>query len=83
MKISIAQLNYHIGDFTKNVGLITDAIDKAKQEEADIVIFSELSVCGCPPFDLLRRDDFIQNCENAVDVIAKRCNGITAMSGYP
>ncbi|MBP5708524.1 MAG: NAD+ synthase [Bacteroidales bacterium] len=83
MKISIAQLNYLIGDFTKNVELINDAIDKAKKEGADLVLFSELSVCGCPPFDLLKRDYFIQKCENAVDAIAKKCDGITAVIGAP
>jgi NAD+ synthase (glutamine-hydrolysing) len=83
MKISVAQINYHIGNFEKNKGLICDAIKKAKTEKADIVIFSELCVPGYPPLDLLDRIDFIEKCSDTVREIAMQCTGITAIVGSP
>ena len=59
MKIALAQLNYHIGNFEKNTSKIIDQIDKAKSDQVDLIIFSELSVCGYPPQDLLEKKSFI------------------------
>lgn len=83
MRITIAQLNYHIGNFEGNVELICNAISKAKDEESDLIIFSELCISGYPPLDLLDRLDFIERCNNAVTEIADRCRGITAIVGSP
>lgn len=83
MKISIAQLNYHIGNFERNTKLITDTIEKAKEAGSDLVIFSELCVCGYPPLDLLDRFDFVEHCRSAVNEIAQACTGITAIIGSP
>ena len=59
MKIFLAQQNYHIGNFEDNATKIIDGINKAKQVGADLVMFSELSVCGYPPRDFLEFNDFI------------------------
>ena len=59
MRIALAQLNYHIGDFENNISQIKSYIYKAKSLPADVVIFSELAVCGYPPRDFLEFDDFI------------------------
>ena len=83
MKISIAQLNYKIGDFAGNKDLMCKAIDKAKTEGSDLVIFSELCIPGYPPLDLLDRVDFIEKCEQTVNEIASICNGIAAIVGSP
>lgn len=83
MKITVAQLNYHIGNFEKNRNLICDAIEKAKSEGSDLVIFSELCIPGYPPLDLLDRLDFIEKCSSTVSEIAAKCNGITAIVGSP
>jgi NAD+ synthase (glutamine-hydrolysing) len=83
MKISIAQLNYHIGNFARNKDLICNAIKKAKNEAADLVIFSELCIPGYPPLDLLDRLDFIKKCDNTVNEIARECTGILAIVGSP
>jgi NAD+ synthase (glutamine-hydrolysing) len=83
MKISLAQLNYHIGNFARNKELICNAIRKAKHDESDIIIFSELCVPGYPPLDLLDRLDFIEKCNETVKEIAKECTGITAIIGSP
>ncbi len=83
MKITLAQLNYHIGNFDKNKALICDAIRKAKAENADLIIFSELCVAGYPPLDLLDRLDFIEKCNQTVLEISQECKGITAIVGSP
>ena len=83
MKITVAQLNYHIGNFKRNKELICDAIRKAKADGSDLIVFSELSIPGYPPLDLLDRLDFIEKCESTVNEIAGECIGITAIIGTP
>ena len=83
MRITVAQLNYHIGNFKKNVELMTDAIRKARLENADLIIFSELSIPGYPPHDLLEHKDFIDKCKEATETIAHECTGIAAIVGAP
>jgi NAD+ synthase (glutamine-hydrolysing) len=83
MKITVAQLNYHIGNFARNKDLICNAIKKAKAEGSDLIIFSELCIPGYPPLDLLDRLDFIGKCDQTVSEIAKECIGIAAIVGSP
>ncbi|MBW6499766.1 MAG: NAD+ synthase [Bacteroidales bacterium] len=83
MRITLAQLNYHVGNFTRNRELICRAIREAKDQGSDLVIFSELSVSGYPPLDLLDRYDFIRECGITVQKIADECAGITAIVGAP
>ncbi len=83
MKIALAQLNYHVGNFKYNTEKIIDAITKAKQEQCDLIVFSELSVCGYPPLDLLEREEFVEQCLQQIDLIASVCSGIMAIVGCP
>jgi NAD+ synthase (glutamine-hydrolysing) len=83
MKLTIAQLNYHIGNFAGNKNLICKAIHKARSDGSDLVIFSELCIPGYPPLDLLDRLDFIEKCNQTVLEIAKECTGIAAIVGSP
>ncbi len=81
MKIALAQINYHIGNFENNFKKISDAINKAKSEKADLVVFSELAVSGYPPRDFLEFDDFINRCDATIEKIAAECIGIAAIVG--
>lgn len=83
MKIAVAQLNYHIGNFEANEKKIISTIKKAKSANADLVVFSELSVCGYPPRDFLEFEDFIELCEQSIQRIASHCIGIAAIVGSP
>lgn len=83
MKIALAQFNYHVGNLSFNVAKIKNGILRAKSEGADLVVFSELSVCGYPPKDLLLHDGFIRACEEAVKDIAHQCKDIAAIVGAP
>lgn len=83
MRISVAQLNYHIGNFTGNKELICNAIAKARSEGADLVVFSELCIPGYPPLDLLDRVDFVERCLQTIQEVASHCTGIAAIVGSP
>lgn len=83
MKIALAQLNYHIGNFEKNTAKIIQHIEQARSGGADLVVFSELSVTGYYPHDLLERKEFIERAEKAVTEIASCCQGIAAIVGAP
>ncbi|MCF8462067.1 MAG: NAD+ synthase [Flavobacteriales bacterium] len=83
MQIRLSQLNYHIGNFEENVRKIIGEVKSAKADGVDLVVFSELSVCGYPPRDFLEFEDFILRCEKAVAEIATACVGITAIVGAP
>lgn len=83
MKLFIAQQNYHIGNFEANTNKIITAIKEARQQGGDLIIFSELAVCGYPPRDLLEFDDFIEACEHAIDRIRQETKGIAVLVGAP
>ena len=83
MKIALAQLNYHIGNFESNTEKIISAIEKSKTENVDLVVFSELAICGYPPKDLLERKDFIERTQDALQKVAEACTNIAAVVGGP
>ena len=83
MKIALAQINYHIGNFENNTSKIISALEEARSARADIVVFAELAVSGYPPRDFLEFDDFIDRCLTSVDEIASHCKGIAAIVGCP
>ncbi|MEJ6980745.1 NAD+ synthase [Pedobacter sp. P351] len=83
MKIALAQLNYHIGNFESNTKKIIGAINEAKQKGADLVVFAELAICGYPPRDFLEFSEFIELCEDAVKQIAAACSDIACILGVP
>lgn len=83
MKISIAQQNYHIGNFEENTRKIIAAIEAAKKEGAELIIFSEMSVCGYPARDFVEFSDFIDKCYQAIDLICKHADTIAVLIGSP
>ncbi len=83
MKISVAQLNYHIGNFEGNLAKMLDAVAQAKNEQADLICFSELATTGYPPRDFLEFDDFIRKAEETVQELAKAAHGIAIVVGSP
>ncbi|HET6557627.1 MAG TPA: NAD+ synthase [Prolixibacteraceae bacterium] len=83
MKIAIAQLNYHIGNFDLNTRKIIDCIEQSKEQGADLVVFSELSITGYYPHDLLERKEFVEQSLAAIDKVAQYCVGIAAIVGGP
>jgi NAD+ synthase (glutamine-hydrolysing) len=83
MKIFLAQQNYHIGNFESNTQKIIHAIETAKQEGGDLIVFSELSVCGYAPRDFLEFEDFIAKSYAAIDIIKEHADTIGILIGAP
>lgn len=83
MKIALAQQNYHIGNFEDNTRKIIEGIEWAKKQGAELVLFSELCVCGYPPRDFLEFDDFISKSYQAIDTIKQHADSIGVLIGAP
>jgi NAD+ synthase (glutamine-hydrolysing) len=83
MKICIAQQNYHIGNFEQNTTKMLSAIEAAKKNGADLILFSEMSVCGYPARDFVEFNDFITKCYAQVDIIKEAANTIGVLIGSP
>ncbi len=83
MKICIAQQNYHIGNFEENTNKILCAIEEAKKQGADIILFSEMSVCGYPARDFVEFNDFIEQCYQSIEKIKKAADSIGVLIGSP
>ena len=83
MKIFLAQQNYHIGNFEENARKIIEGINKAKEAGADLVMFSELCICGYPPRDFLEFHDFINQSYAAIDLVKQHADTIGVLVGGP
>lgn len=83
MKITLAQLNYHIGNFEYNTEKIINSIKEAKNNKSDLVIFSELAVCGYFPFDLLKQKSFVKKCQDSIEKIIENTKDIAIIIGLP
>ena len=75
LKLSLAQLNLTIGDMSGNIALMTEAAQQAAALGARMVVFSELSLTGYPPGDLLDEPGFIDRVEASLaDLLAASCS---------
>lgn len=84
MNIALAQLNYLIGDFEGNLRKITNAVNRATREGADLVLFSELAICGYPPLDLLERKEFVSlSMQSVLQLAASIDPGTGVLIGAP
>src|SRR3954467_1198108 len=84
MKIGLAQQNYMIGDFKGNFEKMKTAILKGIDEQADLIVFSELCVCGYPPRDFLEFKHFIHECDQVINQLAELAgNKIAIVVGAP
>ncbi|BDQ12326.1 NAD+ synthase [Sediminibacterium sp. TEGAF015] len=83
MKIFIAQQNYHIGNFAHNTEKIIEAIKVAKAAGGDLILFSEMTVCGYPARDFVEFEDFIEKCTEAVNIIKEHADTIGVLIGSP
>ncbi len=83
MKIALAQLNYTIGDIDGNTAKIIDAIERAKGQAVDLIVFAEQAISGLPAFDLLTKTTFLELCEDALERIASHSDNIDVVVGLP
>ncbi len=83
MKIALAQLDYHIGNFEGNLQKMLRKVEEAKALGADLICFGELATCGYPPRDFLEFDDFIRRSYASVEALQKASTGIGIVVGSP
>jgi len=83
MKIALCQINSTVGDISGNTTQIISCIQKAKKNNAELIIFPELSICGYPPEDLLLQNNFVENCQNAINTIAEHSYDVAVIVGSP
>jgi NAD+ synthetase len=81
MKIALAQLNLTVGDFAGNSARILASAQRAAQLGAELVVFSELCLCGYLPLDLIERPQFIDRNERELACLAKQLP-IPSIVGY-
>lgn len=83
-KIILAQLNPISGDIEYNKNKALDAIKKAKEKKASLIIFPELFLTGYPIGDILTRYPNLANqATDAVNEIKEICDGISVLIGFP
>ena len=80
LKISVAQLNYCVGDMPGNAQKIIDAARSAYQDGVRLVVTPELAICGYAAEDLFLRPSFIQACDDAVNQVARELAGLKGLS---
>ncbi|HXL56205.1 MAG TPA: nitrilase-related carbon-nitrogen hydrolase, partial [Chitinophagaceae bacterium] len=83
MNIFLAQQNYHIGNFESNTEKIIQAIQDAKAQGGDLIVFSEMSICGYPARDFVEFNDFINKCYQSIDKIKQYADTIGVLVGSP
>jgi NAD+ synthase (glutamine-hydrolysing) len=83
LRVALAQLNLVVGDVDGNREKILRDVDRAREVQADLVVFPELAVTGYPPEDLLLRPGFVRAAHASVDRIAAASDGIVVLVGTP
>ena len=81
--VGLAQLNLRLGDLDGNAEMVLAAYDLAVASGAQVVVFSELTVTGYPPEDLLLKPAFVEGAAHALARIAARTGSVPAVVGFP
>ncbi len=71
LKIALAQLNPTVGDLAGNLDKARRARADAAKRGADIIVFTELFLCGYPPEDLVRKPAFARAARAATQELAR------------
>ena len=83
MKIALAQLNSHIGNFEANTSMMLESIAAAQKNGAALIVFPELAVCGYPPLDFLDYHHFADKCLQSIEQLAHASKHIGIIVGSP
>ena len=85
LKITIAQIPSHVGDIDGNLARARAAREAAAKAGADLIVFSELFICGYPPEDLVQKSSFQRAARAAIEAFAGDTsdNGPAVIIGAP
>lgn len=81
MKVMMGQVNPIIGDVIGNTEKVLKAIKLGKEKGVDCILFSEMTLCGYAPHDLLLHDSFIDEIEDQLDRVVRASKGIALVVG--
>lgn len=81
-KVALAQINATVGDLDNNTEKIIEYIKKARERDADLVVFPELAITGYPPKDLLLKPSFIKANKEALEKIISKTEDIAVITGF-
>ena len=79
LQISVAQLNFMVGDMPGNARKIIEAAHTAYAQGSRLLLTPELSICGYAAEDLFLRPSFIAACDDAVKTVATELAGLKDM----
>jgi NAD+ synthase (glutamine-hydrolysing) len=82
IRLGLAQINTTVGDLEGNAECVLRAVDQARQAQADLVVFPELTLTGYPPEDLLLRPQFIKDNLKILRQVSKKIKGISSVIGF-
>src|SRR3954464_12222349 len=85
LRVALAQINSVVGDIPGNTSKIREWIGRAREEDAQLVIFPELALTGYPPEDLLLKTHFVDAAGTALNELARETEDgdIVALVGFP
>lgn len=72
LKIHLSQINFVVGDLDGNFEKIIKEYEVANQLNSDLVVFSEMAICGYPCEDLWLKEHFIKKCQDKILEIATK-----------
>ena len=81
MKIFVAQLDMTVGDFKGNGEKIIRSLERARELKCDVVLTSEMALCGYPPEDLLLHHAFIEEMAESLNEVIAHTQGLAAVIG--
>src|SRR5213592_3813080 len=81
MKVTIAQINSTNGDIAGNTAKILAAIEKAKADNSDLVVFPEVVTHGYTSQDWFQDRDIIEHCDEPLREIIPETRGLTVVLG--
>ena len=86
VSISIAQLNFVVGDLQGNAQRIVQVAREAHGRGVRLLLTPELALCGYAAEDLFLRPAFIDACDDALKAVARETAGLTGLRivvGHP
>jgi NAD+ synthase (glutamine-hydrolysing) len=81
MRVTIGQINTTNGDYEGNVKRILNAIDRAKKDASDLIVFPEVTIQGYTSFDWFLDPDVVRSALDPLNRIVEATEGLTAIVG--
>jgi NAD+ synthase (glutamine-hydrolysing) len=81
MRVTIGQINTTNGDYQGNVARILSAIEQAKKDHSDLIVFPEVTIQGYTSLDWFLDSDVVRAALDPLNEIIAATRGLTAIVG--